>query len=128
MRRLAPLVSLLVAQTVAAAPALAQDAIPIPEGNAAGAPAFVGEPAVQEPVDAPPLAPPHPFMAANGRSNIHDDAYMSDAYEGPGPLGRGTTRSSTFQSRECASVTFDRRGRIVTICVGLDHPVLHLMD
>ena len=127
MRRAAAAIALVVA-LAAAAPALAQDAVPIPEGNPEGAPAFIGAPAAQEPVDAPPLAPQHPFLAANGRSNIHDDAYMSDAYEQPGPLGRGTTRTSTFQSRECASVTFDRRGRIVTICVGLDRPVLHLMD
>ena len=35
-----------------------------------------------------PLPPRHPFMAANGRSNIHDDAYMTDTYAGSGPLGR----------------------------------------
>src|SRR5204863_1775907 len=30
--------------------------------------------------------------------------------------------------RECASITFDSQGRIVTICVGLDRPVLALLD
>ena len=31
------------------------------------------------------LPPRHPFMAANGRSNIHDDAYMSRHLRGPRP-------------------------------------------
>jgi hypothetical protein len=53
---------------------------------------------------------------------------MTDVNEGPGPLGRGTTRTSVFESRDCASVTFDAQGRIVTICVGLDRPVLTLKD
>jgi hypothetical protein len=100
---------------------------PIPEGMH-DEPAFVGAPADPQPVDAPPLAPAHPYLAPNGRSNIHDDAYMTDAYETPGPLGRGTTRRSVFEARDCASVTFDSRGRIVTICVGLERPVLALKD
>jgi len=54
-------------------------------------------------------------MAANGRSNIHDDAYMTDTYQGPGPLGNGVTRVSTFLSHECASLTFDAKDRIVAI-------------
>ena len=33
-----------------------------------------------------------------------------------------TSRRSALFVRECASVTFDRRGRIVTVCVGLDRP------
>ncbi len=66
-------------------------------------------------------------MAPNGRSNIHDDAYMTDTYTVPGPLGDGPEPSSLFV-RECGSITFDSQGRIVTICVGLDRPVLALLD
>ena len=29
---------------------------------------------------------------------------------------------------ECASITFDARGRLVTVCVGLDRPTLRLLD
>ncbi|HEX2086722.1 MAG TPA: hypothetical protein VHF89_13665 [Solirubrobacteraceae bacterium] len=111
---------------LAAAPAAhAQE--PIPEGSH-NEPEFIGEPAHPQPVEAPPLAPQHPFLAPNGKSNIHNDAYMTDVYEGPGPLGRGTTRRDVFEVRDCASLTFDARGRIVTICVGLDRPVLVLKD
>jgi len=66
-------------------------------------------------------------MAPNGRNNIHDDPYMTDIYRVSGPLGDGTEPSSLF-TRECGSITFDSQGRIVTICVGLDRPVLALLD
>jgi hypothetical protein len=52
---------------------------------------------------------------------------MTDTYAVPGPLGDGTEPSTLF-ARECASVTFDSQGRIVTICVGLDRPVLAMLD
>jgi hypothetical protein len=67
-------------------------------------------------------------MAPNERSNIHDDAYMSDAYRGLGPLGAGTSRRSAFFSQDCASVTFDRRGRVESICVGVRNVTLRLFD
>jgi hypothetical protein len=63
-------------------------------------------------------------MAPNGRSNIHVDAYMTDANAAAGPLGRDMRRTSTFQVADCASVTFDSEGRIVSICVGLEGPRL----
>jgi hypothetical protein len=101
-------------------------ASPIPEGPNS-LPAFTGAPATPAPVFAPE-PPRHPHMAANGRSNIHDDAYMTDTYQGPGPLGNGVTRVSTFLSHECASLTFDAKDRIVAICVGLEAPILELFD
>jgi len=89
---------------------------------------FTGHAATPRPVKAPRV-PRHPFMAPNGRSNLHNDAYMTDVYRRlEGPLGRGTTTDSALFARECGSVTFDSRGRIETICVGLDRPVLALLD
>jgi hypothetical protein len=88
---------------------------------------FEGTPAVPNPISGVPAPPQNPFMAPNGRSNIHNDAYMTDTYAVSGPLGDGPEISSLF-ARECASVTFDSQGRIVTICVGLDRPVLALLD
>ena len=35
-------------------------------------------------------------MAANGRSNVHNDAYQTDTYRTPGPLGRRTRTFSQF--------------------------------
>jgi hypothetical protein len=88
---------------------------------------FEGSTATANPIGGVPAPPRNPFMAPNGRSNIHDDAYMTDTYASGGPLGDGSEPSSLFL-RECASITFDSRGRIVTICVGLDRPVLALLD
>jgi hypothetical protein len=100
--------------------------VPIQEGPNS-LPAFIGKPATPSPVFAPE-PPRHPHMAPNGRSNLHNDAYMTDTYQGAGPLGNGITRTSTFLSHECASLTFDSKDRIVAICVGLEAPVLEMFD
>ncbi len=101
---------------------------PIPEDPVSERPAeFEGSPAKPRRFDSPE-PPRHPFMAPNGASNIHNDAYQTDVYRGPGPLGRGTRVNSVFEAADCASVTFDSRGRIVTICVGLQGPRLEVKD
>jgi hypothetical protein len=108
--------------------AQAVPADPIPEGpEATTPPAFIGSAVVARPLPRLDI-PRHPFMAANGRSNIHDDAYQTDTYAIAGPRGRNIERTSTFFGSECASVTFDRAGRIESVCVGADGPRLVLLD
>src|SRR5439155_743051 len=103
-------------------------ATPIPNDPfAAPVPTFVGAPATPRSVPAPAV-PQHPFMAPNGRSNIHDDAYQTDTYVGLGPLGRNPEVLSTQQNAECGSLTFDSAGRVVTVCVGLEGPRLAMFD
>lgn len=110
------------------APAGAGAATPIPNDPTPGAvDSYSGAPATPRRLRA--AEPPrHPFMAPNGKSSLHDDAFQSDSYWIPGPLGRDMSVNSTFQSADCASVTFDSRGRIVTVCVGVEGPRLVLMD
>src|SRR5437588_6111047 len=119
------------AALAAGAVALPARADPVPQSPPKQQiPAFVGAPASPQPLsfaDAP-TPPRHPFMAPNDRSNIHDDAYQTDAANGEGPLGRDTETLSTSQNADCASVTFDRQGRIETVCVGVQRPVLKLFD
>ena len=67
-------------------------------------------------------------MAPNGRSNLHVDGYQTDVHQGPGPLGRQIEKRSTFLEGVCASVTFDSRGRIETVCVGVEGPKLLLLE
>jgi len=111
---------------VAAATAAAAD--PIPEGpRTAGLPEYQGAPASPQPVAAP-LPPHHPHMAPNERSNLHVDAFQTDTNVLTGPLGREMSVISTFYSADCGSVTFDSKGRIVTICVGINRPTLKLLD
>ena len=107
-----------------AAPALASAAPPIPQDPAeiAGLDTFSGRVAKPQPVRAPSV-PRHPFMAANGRSNVHNDAYQTDTYRNQGPLGRATRTFSQFFGGpiglgSCGiTIAFDRRGRLVTTCV-----------
>ena len=75
----------------------------------ANTPEFTGSAAVPKPVSAPGV-PRHPFMAPNGFSNIHTDAYQTDTYTWGGPLGPSIQTSSTFFARECASPEPRRRG------------------
>ena len=128
MKARLPALSVLLAVLAVAAPAAAVPPQPIAEGpDAASLPRFSGKPATPRRV-AVPDPPRHPFMAPNGRSNLHVDGYQSDVHRGPGPLGRRIEKRSTFLEGVCASVTFDSRGRIVTVCVGVEGPKLLLLE
>jgi hypothetical protein len=119
-----------VALTLMLAPAAvaATPPTPIPEGpEATSVPAFFGSSVVPRGVHRLDV-PRHPFMAANGTSNLHVDAYQSDTYNWAGPRGSNMDRLSTLMGAECASATFDRLGRIVTVCVSLDGPTLAMFD
>ncbi len=99
---------------------------PIPNPNGAGLVQFEGSAVKPDPF-AFPRTPEHPYMAPNGLSNIHVDAYQTDTNAIRGPLGE-TMTDSIFFAHECASITFDSQGRLVTICVGVERPILALLD
>jgi hypothetical protein len=91
-------------------------------------PQFLGSPATARPVRHRPV-PQHPMLSPNGTSSMHDDAYASDAYEVSGPLGNDLqVTSATYGVRECATMAFDSRGRIVGLCGGLEGFVLMVID
>jgi outer membrane protein assembly factor BamB len=125
--------TLLAAAAIAGAQTAGVTPGPIPQGPMADEIApFDGSAATPDPFRLP-LVPQPPVMAPNGRSNLHNDAYQTDAYRWSGPLGSDIRTQSAFYtgpvlSRECASITFDSRGRLVTVCVGLDRPVLAIVD
>src|SRR4051812_16517321 len=122
MRRALPLLLMALALPASAA------AAPIPDPDRTpGIPEFDGAAAAPHPVRAP-LPPRHPHMAPNERSNLHVDAFQTDTNVLTGPLGSSPSTLSTFYSADCGSVTFDSRGRIVTVCVGLGGPTLKLLD
>ena len=101
---------------------------PIIEGpDANQLPVFTGSAATPDPVFATE-APRHPFMAPNGLSNLHSDAWQTDRNRWFGPLGRDMGRTSSFQAADCASHTFDSRGRLITACVGLEGPRLMMFE
>lgn len=87
------------------------------------------------PVAPKPLAvstePEHPFMAGNGMSCMHANTFTTNTHPGPGPLGRDLdvqSRSMGFLGGECPTINFDRKGRIVTVCVRDRRPSLLLLD
>lgn len=100
----------------------------IPPSTTGGqVPPFEGAAVEPSPFPAP-AAPQHPHLAPGEFGNIHNDAWMTDANQGAGPLGRSPRVRSAFYLGECGTVTFDRRGRLVSVCVRLDRPSLTVMD
>lgn len=88
---------------------------------------FIGQAAVPQPVNARAI-PEHPFMAPNGKSNAHNNAYMSDTYTTGGPLGSNPVVQSSALGGVCVSMAFDSAGHIVTVCPGLTSTRLFLID
>lgn len=78
---------------------------PAPPSPPAGSPAMVCP------------APQHPFMATNGASNIHNDAYMTDTYDWAGPTSASASVVKKNLDGECATITVDAQGRLISICV-----------
>jgi hypothetical protein len=107
------------------------DPVPIRQGSGYRlVPRFVGHPAASRPLVGAPV-PQHPFMAAGGSNNMHGDSYVSDTHAASGPLGRAPVVVSTARGLlggECAAVTFDRRGRILTVCASAARMELLLLD
>ncbi len=103
-------------------------AVPIPSLGAPGPPLFMGAAAVFHGVRGVPPVPQNPFMASNGRSEIHLDGWQSDTYRWGGPLGRSPRTLSTLIGRDCGSIAVDRHGRLVSICIGPTGPELYMFD
>ena len=83
-------------------------------------PRFVGAPATAQPLAHPPI-PQNPWLSPDGTNTMHNDSYASDAYQVSGPLGkRLRVRSASYGIRECATIAFDSRKRIVGLCGGLE--------
>ncbi|WP_261951187.1 hypothetical protein [Streptomyces nigrescens] len=94
-------------------------------------PEYEGAPAVAEPLPAGQAPPQHPFLAPNGRAGMHGDGASSDTHPFPGPLGaRPAVRSEKMAALggECATVTFDSGGRILTVCGTFQGFRLKLLD
>lgn len=71
----------------------------------------------------------NPHLAANGRNSMHNDAWATDAYSGPGPLGDNPTVTSAWYGiLECATLAFDRAGRLIGLCGDTAGPSLHVFD
>lgn len=98
--------------------------IPLTDNN----PALLGRSSWQpRPVDTVPV-PRHPFMAPNGKSNTHINAFQTDATPFRGPVGKKTRVRSSFLGGESGTFTLDSRGRLVTIVIGSANNTLVVMN
>ena len=90
---------------------------------------FAVAPAIARPVT-PTRPPQNPYLAPNPESNIHDDTWMTDAYQRAGPAGpRLVTSFGSYPQSLCGSLAFDRKGRIVSVCPSSIHaPVARVFD
>lgn len=111
-----------------AAAGVAGAATPIADGSPTSLPTYVGAPAVPQRIRGAHRPRRNPAMARNGSSNVHNDTWMTDAYFGPGPLGRSPETLSAALGRVCVTVTFDRRGRLVATCSNLSGAHLFMFD
>jgi hypothetical protein len=120
--RPAALLAALAAVAALAGPALAA-ADPIPDPFPTTLPQASGAPFAATPFTAT-HAPQNPFMASNPNNNLHDDPWMTDAYNRSGPLGTNLQATSgALPPALCGSLTFDRHGRIVSVCPSITSPI-----
>jgi len=129
MKRVALLVATCVC-ALAAGAAHAAKPTPIPQVNVPPAKPFKGKAAKAHAISGVSNPPQNPFMARNGLSEIHDDGWQSDIYSWGGPLGHKPHSFSSYLApgRDCGTLTFDRKGRVVSICIGLSGPTLYMFS
>ena len=99
------------------------DAAPIADTGTPSIPTYQGAPATKQPIKHATKPEQNPYMAANPRSNIHNDTWMTDAYNRRGPLGADpVTDSYSYPSSLCGSLAFDSDGNIITVCPSIPFP------
>ena len=80
-------------------------------------PAFSGHAFKGKPVGNVTKPPQNPFLAKNPNSNIHNDTWMTDAYDRAGPLGSNLQATSEQKPPAvCGSIAFDTHGQLVSVC------------
>src|ERR1700730_17623718 len=77
-------------------------------------PAFIGTPAKARPVAGVHAPWQNPYLAGDPRNSVHGDAWQSDNYtQFAGPMGHKLQTLSNAIDRDCITLTFDRRGRLI---------------
>jgi outer membrane protein assembly factor BamB len=97
-------------------------AVPIPDPVPTTLSHRQGAPATARPYPATKV-PRNRYLARDPRSNIHNDAWMTDAYRWPGPLGADPQAfSGLMRPALCGSLTFHSRGYLVSVCPSVGLP------
>lgn len=110
----------LLATAQLAACGVAREPAPI-RGAEGASPPLTGHAAVAAPW--PGQAGRTPGLATPGRSTMHADGYQSDVHPAAAMLGRAvrmvTRDGSSLPGGQCATITFDRDGRLVALCASI---------
>lgn len=112
---------------VALGGAATASAVPIPGPLDGPLPRFTGAPAMAQPLPGP-YRPQNPALAPDGRSGSGLAAGNGSASPSAGPLGHGTTRTSTLIPGTCSGLAFDAAGRLLAVCIGPTGPVLYALN
>ncbi|GAB3247081.1 hypothetical protein [Nocardioides dilutus] len=120
--------TVVIAVAVGAVLVIPDGRLPIPPGGGLlVTPSFEGEEATPKPISL--QIDQHPHLTTNGKSSMHVDGWATDAYAGPGPLGKDVQVDSAWYGvKECATLAFDSKDRIVGLCGSVTGPVLHVVD
>ncbi len=73
----------------------------------------------------------HPFLAESERSSMHGGAHNWDINTYPGPLGFNTSAKHRKFSNiigVAPNISFDSKGRLITVSIQLNRIELHLLD
>lgn len=71
----------------------------------------------------------HPHLASNGNSSMHNDGWATDAYSVAGPLGEDLEVDTAWYGiKECATIAFDSKGRMIALCGNVKGPIMHVID
>lgn len=65
-------------------------------------------------------APSHPYMAPNGKSNIHNDAYMTDVYIIKGPENGDLNVAMSEIDKLGGTIAFSGENKIITLGIWAD--------
>jgi hypothetical protein len=128
-KRGATLAAAVAAALTLALAATAAAATPIAPGPVSPLPTSSGAPFTAQPTT-PTIAPQNPILGKNPNNNIHDDTWMTDAYQRSGPLGHNLIAlSGSLPASLCGTQTFDTQGRILSVCPSnLAPPVARVID
>lgn len=75
------------------------------------------------------VIPQNPAVAPNPFNSIHNDTWGTDVYDLPAPDDPlNTPVESLFTGGDCATITFNSRGKLVTLCSTLTRVVAYLVD
>ncbi|MFZ1651947.1 MAG: hypothetical protein WAT42_01010 [Candidatus Nanopelagicales bacterium] len=75
-----------------------------------------------------PLIPQNPSLAKNPWNSLHNDSWGTDSYNVAAPSDAPTANvDSLFTGGDCASMTWDSRGRLVTLCVTVARVIAYVL-